>query len=161
MESRSILLTWEQTGWPAEDFTVRANREDLERLQQRHLDRQAFTYTVLDPTETVCLGCVYLLPPDSPAFAKARVQAMGDSAWSAHRAVVSFWVRASRLPTGLDRRLLDALRTWLREAWTLEHVLFLTSEAFEQQVALLEADGLRLRFRLWTDGKPAAELAFG
>ena len=56
MESREHLRKWEQTSWPADDFTVTANREDLENLERRHASREAFTYTVMNPAETECLG---------------------------------------------------------------------------------------------------------
>jgi RimJ/RimL family protein N-acetyltransferase len=60
METREYLRLWEQSTWPADDFTVDANREDLVGLEERHDAHRAFTYTVLDPDGVECLGCVYV-----------------------------------------------------------------------------------------------------
>lgn len=73
MESREYLRTWEQTGWPEDGFAVAANREDLEKLERRHADREAFTYTVMNLAETECLGCVYLMPTNARMFAGAHI----------------------------------------------------------------------------------------
>ena len=160
MESRDYLRYWEQSSWPADDFTVAGNREDLERLEQRHADGKAYTYTVLDPAGTECLGCVYLMPTDARSFANARITPTGDQRWEDYRATVYFWVRKSRLATQTDRALLDALRTWLAEDWSVGAPLFVTNEQFPQQVDLLEGAGLRLRFEVEEPGKPGRYRAY-
>lgn len=60
MDSQEYLRGWEQTGWPADDFTVEENRKDLEDLQASHQDGRALTFTVLTPNGVTCLGCVYV-----------------------------------------------------------------------------------------------------
>ena len=109
MESKEFLRTWEQSGWPEDDFTVEANREDMDKLERRHNERVSFTYTVMNLTETECLGCVYISPPDVPWIARAEITAVDGAQWSDYEAVVAFWVRQSRLADETDRRLLDAL----------------------------------------------------
>ena len=109
MASKEYLRPWEQSGWPADDFTVEANREDLRKLERWHAAGERFTYTVLDPTGTQCLGCVYLLPTGARLFAKKEIAAIDGARWSAYEAAVYFWIRTSRLADGLHRRLLDAL----------------------------------------------------
>jgi hypothetical protein len=160
MESREYLRGWEQTGWPEEDFTVAANRDDLEMLERRHAAREAFTYTVMDPTETECLGCVYLMPPDARSFTGARITPVGDHRWEDYEATVYFWVRESRLATATDRALLDALRAWLAKDWSFQGHLFVTSELFVQQVDLIGRTDLRLRFTVEEPGKPGRYLAY-
>lgn len=159
MESREFLRVWERTGWPADDFTVEANREDLVKLERRHADRESFTYTVMDPTETRCLGCVYLVPTDAPILTRARISALGDDRWSAYEAAVYFWVRDSRLADGLDRRLLERLGPWLEREWRIERHLIVTTEQFEQQVSVIESVGLRRRFQLDDPKYPGMSLA--
>ncbi len=161
METRDFLRVWEQTSWPADDFTVAANRADLEGLEERHSDRRAYTYTVLDPTGTECLGCVYLMPPDASMYDGARITPVGDHRWDDHAAAVYFWVRASRLPDGTDRTLLDALRRWLAQDWDLGPHVFVTHEQLTRQVELLADAGLQLRFTVEEAGKPGRYLAFG
>ena len=181
METRADLRVWEQSSWPEDDFTVEADREDLADLEQRHPDRRAFTYTVLDPNGTECLGCVYIFPTTASFLAKADVTPVADARsdearwdeaqwddaqwdevqWDEVDAVVYFWVRASRIPSDLDARLLAAVRTWLNEEWDLARTVFVTSERFVRQVELLEGASLRLRFELREPGKPAAYLVYG
>jgi len=148
MESTEFLRPWEQTGWPADDFTVEDDLADLEMLEQRHAERRAFTYTMMNPDESECLGCVYILPPDARHYADARVTPVDASEWHSYRALVSFWVRTSRLPDGLDARLLDALRAWLARDGDLGRHLFVTNEQVAQQVELFERSNLQLRFRI-------------
>lgn len=160
MASREQLRVWEQSSWPEDDFTVAANREDLEKLEQRHAAHQAFTYTVLDPTGTECLGCVYLMPPDARMYDGARITPIGDHRWADYAAMVYFWVRSPLLATGLDRLLLDELRDWLARDWDLGPALFVTNEQLEQQVKMIEETGLQLRFRIHEAGKPGRYLAY-
>ena len=160
MASKEYLRPWEQSGWPADDFTVEANREDLRKLERWHAAGERFTYTVLDPTGTQCLGCVYPLPTGARLFAKKEIAAIDGARWSAYEAAVYFWIRTSRLADGLDRRLLDALGPWLEDAWHIEHHLIVTNEQVAQQVSLIESTGRRLRFRLTDPRQPGKSLAY-
>lgn len=161
MESKELLRLWEQSSWPEDDFTVEANRDDMEKLERRHAAGGSFTYTVMNPTETRCLGCVYIFPADARMFARAQISAIDDARWSDYEAVVYFWIRKSRLADRLDRRLLDALGPWLVQEWRIEDHLFVTNEQFEQQVAMIENTDLRLRFRLDDPNEPGRSLAYG
>lgn len=164
MESRVELRPWEQTGWPTDDFTVEENRKDLEMLQRGNEDRSRFTYTVLDPSGTECLGCVYVIPPDARSFVKPTVTITavddGDWRWEDYGAAVYFWVRTSRLATHLDRALLDSLRAWFAQDWTLDRILFVTNEQALQQVSTVESAGLRLQFTIAEPGKAGRYLAY-
>lgn len=160
MESKEFLRTWEQSTWPEDDFTVEANREDMDKLERRHNDSESFTYTVMNPTETQCLGCVYIFPSDSHLFADSQVSPIDDARWSEYDAVVYFWIRKSRLADKLDRRLLDALGPWLKHDWRLENHLIVTTKQFEQQVAMIEGTDLQLRFQLRDPNEPGETLAY-
>jgi hypothetical protein len=52
------------SGWPRPDFTPEENLADLQGHEDDFAARRGFTYTILDPTETRCLGCVYVYPLD-------------------------------------------------------------------------------------------------
>ena len=71
MESREFLRTWEQSSWPEDNFTVEANRKDLHKLEWRHIAKDSFTYTVMNPTGTQCLGCVYIFATNAAMFGSA------------------------------------------------------------------------------------------
>lgn len=160
MESREFLRQWEQSSWPEDDFTVDANREDLAKLERRHTDGESFTYTVMDPTETQCLGCVYIFPTAARLFSRAQISAIDGARWSAYEAAAYFWIRKSRLAERLDRRLLEALGPWLELVWRLEHPLIVTNEQFAQQVSTIESANLQLRFQLTFPNEPGKSLAY-
>jgi hypothetical protein len=160
MESREFLRTWEQSTWPADDFTVEANRQDLLKAERRHANGDAFTYTVMNLDETECLGCVYVLPPDAKMFTGAQVAAIGAGQWSDCDATVFFWVRKSRLPEGLDRTLLDSLITWFEREWSFKAPVIVTTEQFDQQVATIEGTDLRRRFEVKVPDAPGKYLAY-
>ena len=94
----------------------------------------AFTYTVLDPGATRCLGCVYFTPVADDA------RALCDGA--AHPVNVAFWVRTTEIAGDLDRHLLDCLREWLAAEWRFDRVLFSIAENATRQAAILADAGL-------------------
>jgi len=53
MASRVELRPWEQSGWPADDFTVEQDLDDVVMLESRHRSHDAFTYAVLTPDESL------------------------------------------------------------------------------------------------------------
>lgn len=161
METREYLRLWRQSTWPEDDFTVEANRKDLIDLEQRHAAHRAFTYTVLDPDGTRCLGCVYVFPTSATFLAKSTVTPVGDDQWADVDAVVFFWARLPQMASGMDERLLAALRGWFKDEWQFEKTVYVTSEQFTQQVDLLARTDLTLKFELLEPGKPRKRLVFG
>lgn len=161
MESKEYLRRWEQTSWPEDDFTVAANRADLIRLEQRHRDGVAYTYTVLDPTGTRCLGCVYVMPRDARFLALSTITPLAEHRWDDVEAAVYLWVRASEQERRTDRALLEHLRTWFAMAWDLRRVVHVTHEDLAQQVALLADAGLAPLFAIEEPGKQGRYLAYG
>lgn len=125
------------------------------------MQRIAFTYTVLDPDGTRCLGCVYVFPAHATFLAKSAVTPLGDDAWADVDAAVFFWVRRSRMEAGMDERLLTALRAWFEAEWKLNKTVYVTSESFTQQVDLLGRTGLDPKFEMREPGKPFKRLMFG
>ncbi len=161
METREYLRLWQQSPWPVDDFTVDANREDLVGLEQRHNAHHAFTYTVLNPDGTECLGCVYVFPTSATFLAKSAVTPVGDDEWSDVDAVIFFWARLSQMEVGMDERLLDALRTWFDTEWKLDGAVYVTNKQFRDQIDLIDRTDLVLKFELLEPDKPGKYLAFG
>lgn len=161
METREHLRLWRQSTWPEDDFTVEANRKDLIDLEERHAALRAFTYTVVDPDGTGCLGCVYVFPTSATFLAKSTVIPVGEDEWADVDAVIFFWVRAPQMETGMDERLLSALRAWFNEEWKLDKTVYVTSEQFTQQVDLMNRTDLNLKFELLEPDKPRKRLVFG
>lgn len=131
MESRELLRRWSGSTWPGDGFTLQENRADLDGHQREHQARAAFTYTVLDPAATTCLGCVYIKPNNVP-----ELNPRDDDA------LVRYWVRTSRQASGLDGRLLAALRDWRGHGFAFGRVFFHTNVDDPVQQALFTAAGL-------------------
>jgi RimJ/RimL family protein N-acetyltransferase len=144
ISSRSELLLGSGGTWPREGFTLEENLADLQRHEQEHNSRVAFTYTIMDPAETECLGCIYIGPLERLlGHDQGRGKYLSDNT-----AYVSFWVRQSRLADHLDRRLLQALLPWFHNEWTFFHVIFIAQRIEERQIRLFEEMGLRFLYRL-------------
>ena len=160
MESKEFLRLWEGTSWPEDGFTLEANLADMEKMEGRHNERHSFGYTVMNLTETECLGCVYIFPTDLSWLADSEIASVADAQWSDYDTAVYFWIRKSRLADELDRRLLDELGKWMQRAWPSRRHFIVTSEPFEQQVKMIESTDLQLKFRLTDPAEPGASLAF-
>src|SRR5260370_783447 len=92
ISSRAELWLRSAGKWPREGFTLEENLADLVRHEREHLERTAFTYTVMNPTETECLGCIYINPLEQllkrfGESAEQPVEIRDYEAWS------TFWVR--------------------------------------------------------------------
>ena len=139
MSSAATLRRWSQSDWPAEDFTLAENRSDLERHEREHHERAAFTFTVLDPEATKCLGCAYIMP--------MRPEEARLCAGTKHGARVGFWLRASEHSNDLESHLLATLREWLRTEWAFDAVVFTVYQQEARQAALLAEAGLEMRLK--------------
>lgn len=93
--------------WPAPDMSLEQNLIDLGWHHKEFQRRSSFAYTVLDPAEQRCLGCVYIYP----------------SASDTHEADAYCWIRSSHA-AALDRELHAVFESWLRSAWPFERVAF-------------------------------------
>ncbi|TCP56140.1 hypothetical protein EV191_10180 [Tamaricihabitans halophyticus] len=91
--------------WPPLDgMTLEANLADLHRHADDFARRVGFTFTVLDPTGSDVIGCVYLYPSASEQ-------------WDVE---VQSWVRVDR--SSLDGPLADAVARWLAAEWPWQRV---------------------------------------
>lgn len=161
MDTRETLRLWQMSTWPEDDFTVEQNRDDLVGLEQRHDERRAYTYTVVDPSGTTCLGCVYVFPITATFLTRSEVTPVAGEDWQDVDAVVFFWVRGPQLATAMDERLLAALRSWFADDWGLARTVFATSELFTQQLDMFERSGLERAFELRDPAQPGRHLVFG
>lgn len=161
IETRADLRLWEQSAWPEDDLTLEANRADVVMMEQRHGAGRAFTYTVTDPADTRCLGCVYLFEPDASFLAASTVRPLAAARWTDVDAVVYFWVRSGCIQSGLEGRLLAALRSWCAGDWGFSTTVFVVSEPFTRQLELVRRTDLVPQFELREPAKPARYLAFG
>ncbi len=129
--SREMLRQWSGSSWPSDDFSLDDNLQDLAGHDREHRERLAFTYTVLNPAQDACLGCVYIRPlseilPAAPDY----------------HAITRFWVSQSYREGSLERKLLEALCAWLHsDAWAFERILFHTRVSSQWQIHLFIVAG--------------------
>ena len=144
MVSKPMLRLWSGSPWPTDDFTLAENMADLKWHFSEHQQRIAFTYTVLTPDESECLGCIYIkamqtvLPADATQL----------NNFTNLSASTRFWIKEPRLADGLDKLLLQTLQNWFDTAWQFDNHTFHTRAAHEQQVQLLENSTLSRQFTL-------------
>jgi tetratricopeptide (TPR) repeat protein len=96
------------SNWPTEELTREDDLRALKKHEKEHLQRAAFTYTVMNHDETDCLGCVYILP----AHAKD------------YDAQVYLWVTAKAFRDGRDAELYAAVRDWIEKQWPFSRVAY-------------------------------------
>ena len=94
--------------WPKDDLTFEDDIIALKNHEEEFRRRSAFTYTVMDPDEKECLGCVYILP--------IHVQS--------YDAQIFFWVTSKAFEKGYDEELYIGLKKWLKEKWPFINVIF-------------------------------------
>ncbi|MDD5264619.1 MAG: hypothetical protein PHU43_07260 [Candidatus Bipolaricaulis sp.] len=145
ISSAAELRRWNAGDWPRDGFTLAENLADLEQHEREHVERKAFTYTVLGPDEVRCLGCVYI----QPVMPEATPLCGG----AARAAAVGFWVRTSEIQHDLDRHLLAVLLEWLRVEWPFDCILFTNMAGETRQAALLGEIGLTRLPLTWCDGR--------
>lgn len=146
MSSREMLRVWDQSDWPSDDFTLEENRNDLEEHESDHAARRAFTYTVMDPAERRCLGCVYVYPLVS-ILRNMGADADSLASMGGRDAYVTFWVRESEVADGLERRLLASLVSWFDGKWAFKRVAFGTNSGDARQMSLLGEFGFQPAWR--------------
>jgi len=144
MVSKPMLRLWSGSPWPTDNFTLAENLADLEWHHLEHQERIAYTYTILTPDESECLGCIYTKGMQTVLPADATQQ----NNFTNLSASTRFWIKEPRLANGLDKLLLQTLQEWFDTAWQFDSHTFHTRAAHEQQVELLENSTLSRQLTL-------------
>ena len=95
-----------KTDWPKDDMKLEDNIRDLERHEKEFYSREAFAYTVLDPSKTKCIGCAYIEPSQNEKY----------------DCEIYCWVRNSAIK--LDSELYSTLYKWLKKDWPFKNFIF-------------------------------------
>jgi hypothetical protein len=96
------------SSWPSPELTLEQDLIDLGWHQKEFQRRSSFAYTVMDPSESTCLGCVYIDPTDKRGY----------------EAEAYLWVRKSAFDSGLDPTLFQAVKKWIAEKWPFDKVAY-------------------------------------
>ena len=94
--------------WPSLELTLEQDLIDLGWHQKEFQRRRSFAYTVMNPPETECLGCVYIVPSRKRGY----------------DAEVYLWVRSSEFKKGLDAVLSVAVQNWVKKDWPFKKVAY-------------------------------------
>lgn len=94
--------------WPMATLTREEDLADLERHEADFKRRDGFTYTVMNPSETKCLGCLYIYPSKLDTY---------DSQ-------IVMWVTTEAYENGLDPVLENIVREWIGNSWTFAKVIY-------------------------------------
>ncbi|MDR3612309.1 MAG: hypothetical protein P4L53_02010 [Candidatus Obscuribacterales bacterium] len=94
--------------WPTETLTLEQDLIDLAWHQKEFQRRSSFAYTMMSLDETRCLGCMYIYPPTSEGV----------------DAEIIFWVRDSELESGLEQKLFETIKKWMKEKFPFASVVY-------------------------------------
>ena len=96
----------------------------------------------MDPTQTRCLGCVYIYPLhhilERAGVPEAERPSVGD-----YEAETSFCARQDRIADDLDRRLLAALLPWLEGDFAFSRVYLRAYSTERRHIEIFRDAGLR------------------
>ena len=98
---------WPGGKWP-EGLTLEQNLIDLGWHQKEFQTRRSFAYTVVHPSESRVLGCMYIEPTRKRGY----------------DAEVYLWARQSELAGGLEDRLYAVIKDWISRDWPFKMVAF-------------------------------------
>ena len=161
MSSQEQLLRFSNGLWPVDGFPLEENLEDLTRHDEEHRDREAFTYTVLNPDGTVCEGCVYISPWEHVVGHPQIDATLDDIGAGDFEAVVTFWIRSGSVERGLERQLVAGLLDWFEQDWSFQRILFMTNNKLPSQVQVLEELGLSPAYRFGSPTPGVTWLFYG
>lgn len=114
---RLTTVFGDESGWPR-NLTLEQDLIDLAWHHKEFQRRTSFAYTVMSLDEQVCLGCVYIMPPERGHRDASASEATG------YDAAVYLWVRDSAYETGMDSLLFEFTKQWIATAWPFQCVAY-------------------------------------
>jgi hypothetical protein len=154
MASPAVIRVHSDGRWPVDGFTLEEDRSQAAAHHAEHQARRAFTFLLLDPSQSQSLGCVYLNPLREylrrAGADRATIDAMPEAS-----GMVTFWIRQDQQDTGLSYAVARAISGWLATDWPLEKSLFrvLPGERSSRR-ALEQLQLQRVELRLPAEARP-------
>ena len=140
MASQDYLRLWSDSAWPVSDFTVAENRAELAWHDEEHEAGVAFTYSVLDGSESRVLGCLYVRPLRDMLLTRGA-EVPPECTLGADTPSARGWVRSDASPA-TERHVLAAALDWLTgPRWALPSIWWAAASSDDRQLALLDGLG--------------------
>jgi hypothetical protein len=141
MASVAYLRRWSDSDWPAEDFSVAEDREELGWHDEEHEARVAFTYSVLDAAERRVLGCLYLRPLRDMLLTRGVEPPAGPDWPGSDTPCARGWVRRDEAER-TERLFLAVTLDWLTgPGWALPELWWTAASDDAPQLAALDELG--------------------
>jgi hypothetical protein len=140
MGSKEFLRRWSNSDWPEDNFTLEGNLFDLEWHYQEYQEKIAFTYTILNPEKSKCLGCIYIRPISSIQF----ITLMETRLLKSYPFFCSYWVINEIRNSELDQVIFSDLKNWLRTIWNLPAIIFTNNKQIPEQDVIFLNNSLEL-----------------
>lgn len=106
--------------WPSEDLSLEDDRIDLSWHQREFEWGYSFAFTIMNPDETKCLGCIYFYPPGKGL---KKMSELGDS-----EVEVSWWITQEMYNKGEYRNVSNDIRNWVETEWPFKKIHWANKE---------------------------------
>ena len=140
MSCKEYLRRWSNSVWPEETFKIEDNLFDLEWHYQEYQQKIAFTYTILNPEKTKCLGCIYIRPTASIQSLTTEETGILEP----YPFFCSYWVIDEVRNTEMEELLFSDLNKWLENIWNFHGIIFTTNKHIPEQNIIFRNFGLEL-----------------
>jgi hypothetical protein len=100
--------------WPFPEMTLEQDRSDLYWHQTEFALRCSFAYSIYSTDNSICLGCLYIFPPEKPWLEYPE----GTDA------VVNFWVTTNAYEKGLYDEVYRFMVKWIADEWPFKKVFY-------------------------------------
>lgn len=140
MNSKDFLRRWSQSDWPSDDFSLEENLKDLEWHFEEQINKIAFTYTILNPSQTMCLGCLYIRPKNSLSnLMPGEIKVLNSFSH-----FCSYWVIDTIRGTDLEQIIFSNLKNWLVTSWKFPGVFFTSNPDIAETEETYQKNGMEL-----------------
>lgn len=114
MSSMDIIHTTRGGKWPTPDLTIEEDLIDLSWHQREFEFKTSFAFTVMNPEETECLGCIYFYPPRT-----SMSDAKSDDGVEVN---ISWWLTQKMYDTGIYDQFCRDIKEWVEKEWPFKNV---------------------------------------
>lgn len=143
LASRERNLRMSNGRWPKEGFTLEENLEDLKTHEKEHIERKTFTFTVMDPEDKTCLGCIYIIRPGE----RMSEYYFENKLTLDYVAYLNYWLRPDYSGKEFEVNFLKSLIQWINEEWKFGQVnYFVGKYALESEHEIFLQAGLTKSF---------------